>query len=109
MCGLRQPVELTDEVFVQVLLGCVKVYLVVSFLSEPVLSGFTTASAILIAASQIKHVLGLPIPRGNLPSMLVYAYNNIKDANGTAIVFGVVGVLVLDWVKKLNAAISSGL
>ena len=39
---------------------------VVSFLSEPVLAGFTTASAILIAASQMKHLLGLPIPRGTL-------------------------------------------
>ena len=75
---------------------------VVSFLSEPVLSGFTTASAILIAASQLKHVLGLPIPRAQLPQMLLYTYNNIYDANGSAIVFGVMGVLVLDWLKRLN-------
>ena len=74
---------------------------VVSFLSEPVLSGFTTASAILIAASQLKHVLGLPILAPSCRRCF-YTYNNIYDANGSAIVFGVMGVLVLDWLKRLN-------
>ena len=36
---------------------------VVNFLSHSVLVGFTAASAIIIVASQIKHVLGISIPR----------------------------------------------
>lgn len=36
---------------------------VVNFLSHSVLVGFTAASAIIIVASQVKHVLGISIPR----------------------------------------------
>lgn len=36
---------------------------VVNFLSHSVLAGFTAASAIIIVASQVKHVLGIPVPR----------------------------------------------
>ncbi len=36
---------------------------VVNFLSHSVLVGFTAASALIIVASQIKHVLGISIPR----------------------------------------------
>ena len=37
---------------------------IINFLSHPVISGFVSASAIIIALSQLKHMLGLDIPRG---------------------------------------------
>lgn len=48
---------------IQLLMGLVRVGFLVSFLSHPVLSGFTSAAAIIIAFSQIKHITGLPIAR----------------------------------------------
>ena len=76
---------------------------VVSFLSEPVLAGFTTASAILIAASQMKHLLGLPIPRGTLAFKLGYAYEHREEVNLVAVAVGVGGVFLLEAIKRLNA------
>jgi SulP family sulfate permease len=34
----------------------------VNFLSHPVLSGFTSAAAVVIGPSQLKHLLGIKIP-----------------------------------------------
>jgi MFS superfamily sulfate permease-like transporter len=42
-----------------VALGMVRAGFLVNFLSHPVLSGFTTAAAIIIGVSQFKHVLGV--------------------------------------------------
>ena len=37
---------------------------------HPVISGFITASGILIATSQLKHILGVPAGGDNWPEML---------------------------------------
>ncbi|MDD7965622.1 SulP family inorganic anion transporter [Actinomycetospora lemnae] len=47
----------------QLLLGALRLGVLVSFLSHSVLSGFTSAAALVIAASQLKDLLGLRIPR----------------------------------------------
>lgn len=43
-------------------MGAVRLGFLVRFLSHPVIAGFTSAAALVIAASQLKHVLGLDIP-----------------------------------------------
>ena len=47
---------------VQVLMGVLRLGFVVNFLSQPVLSGFTSAAALVIAASQLGALLGLKLP-----------------------------------------------
>jgi sulfate permease, SulP family len=51
---------------VQFLMGVFRMGFLVNFLSHPVLSGFTSAAAIIIGASQIKSLLGLEMP-GSMP------------------------------------------
>lgn len=46
-------------------LGLTRAGFVANYLSHPVMSGFTSAAALIIALSQVKHLLGLPMP-GNL-------------------------------------------
>ncbi|MFP4323428.1 MAG: SulP family inorganic anion transporter [Anaerolineales bacterium] len=48
---------------IQLFMGFIKAGSLVNFLSYPVLSGFTNAAALVIIVSQIKHVLGIQIPR----------------------------------------------
>ena len=43
-------------------LGLFRMGFLANFLSHPVVSGFITASGIIIAASQLKHILGYSIP-----------------------------------------------
>lgn len=46
----------------QIAMGAARLGVLTNFLSQPVLSGFTSAAACLIALSQVKHLLGLPLP-----------------------------------------------
>ena len=48
---------------IQLALGLVRAGFLTSFLSHPVVSGFTSAAAIIIGTSQVKYVFGLSIPR----------------------------------------------
>lgn len=51
---------------VQLLMGVFRMGFLVNFLSHPVLSGFTSAAAVIIGASQIKSLIGLDMP-GSMP------------------------------------------
>jgi sulfate permease, SulP family len=52
----------------------------VRFISDSVLAGFTSASAVLISASQLKHLLGMHIPRyPDLPSTLYYVVTHLRS------------------------------
>jgi SulP family sulfate permease len=52
-------------------LGVLRVGSLMNFVSHTVVVGFTAGAAVLIAASQVKNFLGLPIPRGaTLPQVL---------------------------------------
>ncbi|HEC18752.1 MAG TPA: SulP family inorganic anion transporter [Gammaproteobacteria bacterium] len=44
--------------------GLAKLGVLVNFVSHTVIIGFTAGASILIATSQMKHVLGIPIPKG---------------------------------------------
>jgi len=46
-------------------MGAVRLGFLVKFLSHPVIAGFTSAAALIIGFSQLKHVLGIPIPRSH--------------------------------------------
>lgn len=47
----------------QIAMGAARLGVLTNFLSQPVLSGFTSGAACLIALSQVKHLLGVSIPR----------------------------------------------
>lgn len=44
-------------------MGLLNLGFVAVYLSDPIISGFTTGAAVLVFTSQIKHILGLNIPR----------------------------------------------
>lgn len=50
---------------IQLVLGGLRLGFLVNFLSKPVISGFTSAAAIIIALSQLNHLLGINLPRTN--------------------------------------------
>lgn len=50
----------------QLALGAFRLGFVVNFLSHPVIAGFTSAVAIIIALSQLNKMLGVPIPRSEV-------------------------------------------
>lgn len=56
---------------IQMLLGVLRAGALVRFLSGPVIVGFTSAAAVIIAASQLKHALGLTLPRSSHVTTMV--------------------------------------
>lgn len=68
----------------------------VNFISEPVLLGFTAASAVLIAASQLPTLLGIDSSRaGDLPSALSALLAGLGGVRPATAIVGTVSLVVL--------------
>lgn len=78
------------------LLGVLRLGFLANFLSHPVISGFITASGILIAVSQLKHLMGIAAHGDNLPELMHSMFAGLGDLNPYSLVLGagVVGFLV---------------
>jgi len=87
------------------LLGILRFGFLANFLSHPVVSGFITASALIIALSQVRHVLGIEGGGDNLPELLVSMGDNIGALNSATFAVGGFVLLFLfatrRWLKAL--------
>ncbi|MWB76686.1 sulfate permease [Pseudooceanicola sp. 216_PA32_1] len=81
-------------------MGVFRLGFLANFLSHPVIAGFITASGILIAASQLKHVLGIPGGGHTLPELLDSLARGIGQTNPITLVIGVTAIGFLFWVRK---------
>jgi sulfate permease, SulP family len=81
-------------------MGLFRLGFLANFLSHPVVAGFITASAILIATSQIKHVLGIAAGGDTLPEMLLELARNIGATNPVTLAIGATATAFLFWVRK---------
>ncbi len=83
-----------------VLLGLLRLGFLANFLSHPVISGFITASGILIATSQLKHILGVSAHGHTLPVMLGSIVEHLDQVNWTTVIIGLTATGFLFWVRK---------
>lgn len=83
-----------------VLMGVFRLGFLANFLSHPVIAGFITASGILIATSQIKHILGVSAHGHTLPEMLGSIFSHLSEINWITVVIGVTATGFLFWVRK---------
>ena len=58
-------------------MGLLKLGFVAVYLSDPIISGFTTGAAILVFTSQVKHLLGLSVPRYSGAFAVVKVLSNL--------------------------------
>ncbi|MEW9835310.1 SulP family inorganic anion transporter [Mesorhizobium marinum] len=72
-----------------VLMGVFRLGFLANFLSRPVISGFITASGLLIAASQLKHIFGVPVKGDTLPEIAEGLLSQAGNANPITLVIGV--------------------
>ncbi|MAT96458.1 MAG: sodium-independent anion transporter [Anaerolineaceae bacterium] len=84
---------------IQLVMGLVRLGFLVNFLSHPVLAGFTSAAALVIGLSQIKHLLGIGMPRLEFFELLRYTTVHLTETNGTTLALGGGGVLILLYFK----------
>ena len=85
----------------QLAFGVFKLGFLVNFLSKPVISGFTSAAAIIIGLNQLKHVFGIEIPRSNQAHSLLYdAGIAINSTNLVTLCIGSGTILTIIFLKK---------
>ena len=82
------------------LLGVFRLGFLANFLSHPVIAGFITASGILIATSQLKHILGVAADGHTLPEMLGSIFRNLDQTNWITVIIGIAATGFLFWVRK---------
>ena len=93
-----------------VLMGVLKLGFLASLLSHPVISGFISASAILIALGQMKHILGISASGHNLIEMGETLLHNLSNTNLATVVLGLAAMAALvilrkhlaNWLMKLG-------
>lgn len=69
-------------------LGLLRFGFLANFLSHPVVAGFITASAIIIALGQVRHLLGISAGGDNVPELLHTLWQGLPALNGTTLMIG---------------------
>ncbi|NIY75950.1 sulfate permease [Thalassospira sp. HF15] len=81
-------------------MGVFKLGFLANFLSHPVIAGFITASGMIIAASQLKHILGVDASGHNLWEIVTSLIAHIPETNQTTLIIGICATGFLFWVRK---------
>lgn len=94
----------------QVFFGIFKLGFLVNFLSKPVISGFTSAAALIIGFNQLKHILGVNLGKSNkLQDIVVDVLAKLQETNVITLLIGTSSIAILilfnKYMKKIPAAL----
>lgn len=94
----------------QVIMGLARLGFLTNFLSHPVLSGFTSAAAIIIGISQLGHFLGIQV-RGSHHGYqtLMALARQLSRTHGTTLLIGVASVVLLIGLRRLDRRVPGAL
>jgi SulP family sulfate permease len=91
-------------------LGAARFGFLVNFLSHPVLSGFTSAAAFIIGLSQLKHLLGIDLPRSNFIHEILWAAGSrLGEVHGLTLLLGLGSILLLVGLRQWNRSLPGAL
>ena len=95
---------------IQVVLGVLKMGFLVNFLSTPVISGFTSAAALIIGCSQLSHLLGIEVGRSSkIQHILAAVVNELNQLNIYALSVGVIAIILILIFRKISKRIPAAL
>ncbi|TVR85833.1 MAG: solute carrier 26 family protein [Saprospirales bacterium] len=96
--------------FFQVLMGMLKMGFISNFLSNPVIIGFTSAAAVIIGLSQLRHLLGVDIAASDrIHEILVDVVANFSDIHWLTALVGVGGIITIRYAYKLRRGMPGAL
>ncbi|MBO9478738.1 sulfate permease [Shimia sp. R11_0] len=81
-------------------MGLLRLGFLANFLSHPVIAGFITASGILIATSQLKHIFGVSAHGHTLPELLISLIAHLPEINLYTLLLGGAAMGFLFWTRK---------
>src|SRR3546814_362951 len=82
------------------LMGVLRLGFLANLLSHPVVSGFITASGIIIAFSQFKSILGVSASGETLPELIDTLVGNLPATHLPTLAIGAAATAFLFWVRK---------
>lgn len=82
------------------LMGFLRLGFLANFLSHPVISGFISASGLLIAASQLKSIMGVQAEGHNFIDLVHSLLLQIPNTHLLTFYIGVLATVFLFWVRK---------
>jgi len=85
---------------IKLLLGVFRLGVILNFISHPVLAGFTTASALIIAAGQLKYILGYKISGERFYETLYHAAAGLGQTNLVTLSIGLTSIALLLFFRK---------
>jgi len=83
-----------------IVMGVLRLGFLANLLSHPVVSGFITASGLIIATSQLKSILGIKASGEAMPELVSTLIANLENTNLPTLIIGVVSTAFLFWVRK---------
>lgn len=95
--------------FIQMSLGFLRLGFLVNFVSNPVISGFSSAAAIIIAFSQLKHLLGIPLEGDKIHQIIYSVITNISEIHIISLALGVMSIFILKTSHYIHKSIPRGL
>lgn len=95
---------------IQLVMGLMRLGFLVTLLSHPVISGFTSAAAVIIGVSQLQHLLGFPMARSRHVHVLLFdAVTQLGRTHAPTLLLGGFGIALMlglrRWAPKVPAAI----
>jgi len=94
----------------QIAFGVFRLGFLVNFLSKPVISGFTSAAALIIGFNQFKHLFGIDVGRSNkIHYLLNDTFSNIQNSNLITTLIGILSIIILVFLKKKYKKIPAAL
>jgi len=91
---------------IQLLLGFLRMGFLVNFLSKPVISGFTSAAAIIIIFSQLKNLLGIRVQESSRFFILLQeCLREIQHVHPLTLLLGLGGIVTIILLRKWDRRI----
>jgi SulP family sulfate permease len=88
---------------IQLLMGVFKMGFVMRFVSHPVVVGFTNAGAIIIATTQVKHLLGISVKDSEfIFPVFIEIAKNISNTNLYTLAIGLFSLAIIIGCRKIH-------
>ncbi len=94
----------------QFTLGLIRMGFITNLLSKPVISGFTSAAALIIGLNQLKYLFGVDIARGHeIHKIVVDAFQKVGGLHWLTFAIGIAGIVFIKLSKRISTKIPGAL
>jgi len=94
----------------QLLMGILRLGFIVNFLSKPVITGFTSAAALIIGFNQFRNLFGVDFERSNqIQYLIVDIWQNINKLDIVTTTIGLIAATIIIILRKVSKKIPNAL